>query len=105
MTRGRPPTGSKIGQGGIIQRMLKNIIFEKKTYIFSLNIFLSWKAKYRGQTDDAARISRHEDEVAVRWFLQKVSKKLSNPDLKNTWNKNFECIKYMFMIFDLNYRQ
>ena len=34
MTRGRPPTGSKIGQGGIIQRMLKNITFEKKNNFF-----------------------------------------------------------------------
>ena len=34
MTRGRPPTGSKIGQGGIIQRMLKNITFAKKKTIF-----------------------------------------------------------------------
>ena len=39
MTRGRPPTGSKIGQGGIIQRMLKNIIFEKT--LFLKNNFLS----------------------------------------------------------------
>lgn len=41
MTRGRPPTGSKIGQGGIIQRMLKNIIFEKKNTFFERIIFLS----------------------------------------------------------------
>ena len=36
MTRGRPPTGSKIGQGGIIQRMLKNSYFLR---IFTFELF------------------------------------------------------------------